>query len=397
MGPALPNKAFVYQKGFNVMATLGISSLLSAFRAIVPVTAAITIWACSAGSADGVASGAPSSLCNGSPTTCGALNPGYCALVAGCYENVLATADGCGGESYECNTIRDGQACIDQGCAWSGAPVSSNSAQDSGTSPESGTTGNGGGGGGGAAGGAGGAAGGGGGGAGGGGAGGGGGSTEDASAACDPVSQTGCPQGDECTLGPGPVCEPNGTIVSGQACGPNVGNCSAGTLCIQDSVSAITDVCHQFCNTDTDCTAAAVPAGSTAEPNNVGHCLLDLPGTSATVCTIPCNPAPAAGPSGCPTGTGCMYGADANSGIPELTSCGTVGAGTDGIACTTTTDCSGGFTCISTTSSGGAVTAACRQVCRAGVSADCPTTYTCIEPAALTNPMFGVCCPAAGC
>ena len=223
------------------------------------------------------------------------------------------------------------------------------------------------------------------------------GSGNDAGGACNLVAQTGCTTGQECTLSQAgaAVCEPNGTIASGQACGQNIGNCSAGSLCIQDSQTATTDLCHQFCSTDANCTAAAVPAGSTAEPNNVGHCALGLTGTSATVCTIPCNPVTAAGASGCPTGTGCQFGGTQT--IAELTNCGTVGTGTDGTVCADDTTCAGGFFCLITSADAGA-TGLCREVCRATTNTDCSGSgYTCVSPGGVTNPMFGLCCPAAGC
>jgi hypothetical protein len=129
---------------------------------------------------------------------------------------------------------------------------------------------------------------------------------------------------------------------------------------------------------------------------NVGHCLLGLTGTSATVCTIPCNPVTAAGASGCPTGTGCTGGGTQT--IPEFTTCATVGTGTDGTTCTGDSSCASGYVCLQTTNADGGTAATCRQICRSGTNTDCSTSgYTCAAPSGVTNPMFGFCCPSSGC
>jgi len=203
------------------------------------------------------------------------------------------------------------------------------------------------------------------------------------SGTCDPVKQTGCPTNEECTLGNGnlPVCGPSGTKTVGEIC---ANNCVAGDLCSTDSPNGVF-TCQEFCATDADCKQPAVgPAGNTP------HCIISLEDASELLCSVPCNPVTAAGPSDCQTGQTCSYsGTDT---IPEVTSCGTGGAGVNGTSCMAPEDCAGGFACIS----GAAGTSACRQVCRARQNADCTAAgYACDELPGAT--MYGICCPAAGC
>src|SRR5262249_24107704 len=127
---------------------------------------------------------------------------------------------------------------------------------------------------------------------------------------CSIVPQSGCPAGDKCTLGATQnICEPNGTQQNGSPCGTTgVDNCVAGDRSSVDSASASTAMCRQFCNTDANCTQAAVKSGSTTEAKNTAHCIITYSGTTQMACTFACNPVTHAGAAGCPTGLACFYG-----------------------------------------------------------------------------------------
>jgi hypothetical protein len=221
----------------------------------------------------------------------------------------------------------------------------------------------------------------------------GGGGTPDLLITCDPVAQTGCGPGEKCTLGAtGTTCLSNGNKATGQQCGTGgADDCVAGDLCSVDSMTATTDMCREFCNTDTDCHQPAAPAGATAEPKNGPHCIITFTGTTAKACTVPCNPVTRAGASGCPGTLACVYGGTAT--IPELTDCSTPGSKLDGAVCADSSECANGLVCV-----GSAATYHCRQVCRNATPGDCSGAgYLCAVPAGVTAPMFGFCCPGAGC
>jgi hypothetical protein len=218
----------------------------------------------------------------------------------------------------------------------------------------------------------------------------------DAPMACNPVAQTGCAAADKCTIdnSGNAVCATNAAApkMTGATCGAmQTDDCVAGDLCSADAQNAPT-LCQQFCSTDTDCKQPAVASGSTAEPKNVGHCLIGLQGSSYQLCTVACNPVPAAGASGCPTGLNCEVAA--TSSIPELTACRSPGMVAEGATCSSAAPCAAGLVCV------GASAAAlhCRAVCRAGMNADCTIAGdTCAVSSSIANPMFGACCPASGC
>ncbi len=204
--------------------------------------------------------------------------------------------------------------------------------------------------------------------------------------ACDPVAQTGCPPADKCTIDP-PTCVPNGTVANGGKCGP-ADDCSAGNLCADDGTNSI---CRELCAVDTDCKQAPVSSGSTAEPNNVARCTIDITGTTSKVCTFACNPVSKAGASGCLTGMACTW--ETETGGPELTDCETVGTAVEGATCTYTSDCASGLACIDNGTS-----SHCRDVCRNATPADCTVAGdVCYAPSGVTSPMFGICCPSGGC
>jgi hypothetical protein len=206
-----------------------------------------------------------------------------------------------------------------------------------------------------------------------------GGAADLADRSCDPLTQAGCLSSEKCSVASGSgLCRPNGSVPLGGACG----DCVRGTECIDG-------ICLQLCSTDGDCHQAAEPSGTTPEPANVGHCLVATPSPSVKACTFACNPAPAAGASGCPSGFGCI---DRSQGmIAELTECVPAGMVGEGSVCPGGfSDCAAGLTC---TASG--ATQRCRQGCRAGVAADCTAPATCQPFTGAT--MFGVCCPTGGC
>src|SRR5262249_21669019 len=129
-------------------------------------------------------------------------------------------------------------------------------------------------------------------------------------------------------------------------------DCAAPDICVTDGVG---HVCRQVCAVDGDCTQPPASAGPTAEPRNVGRCLLTLTSSTFLTCTIACNPVTKAGASGCPTGYACGY--FSTSSVPELTDCEPTGSLAEGGDCTSA-NCGAGLVCVST-----ATTNRCRQVC----------------------------------
>ena len=208
----------------------------------------------------------------------------------------------------------------------------------------------------------------------------------DAAPACDPIRQTGCLAGAKCGVPPG--CFTNGTIGRGMTCAlSGFDDCAAPDICVGDGVG---HVCRQVCGVSADCTQPAFSAGPTAEPGNVAFCLIALTSSTFSTCTLACNPVPKAGASGCPTGYACGY--FHTSAVPELTDCEPMGSVAEGGDCTSTA-CGAGLVCVSTST-----TNRCRQVCRAGTTADCDVAGdTCVAPSGITSPMFGFCCAATGC
>ena len=125
----------------------------------------------------------------------------------------------------------------------------------------------------------------------------------DAAAVCDPIRQTGCAAGQKCGVPPG--CFTNGTIGNGMLCAlSGFDDCAAPDICVGDGVG---HVCRQVCGVDSDCTAPAVPVGTTPEPGNLAHCLITLTSSTFSTCTLACNPVTKAGASGCPAGYACGY------------------------------------------------------------------------------------------
>jgi hypothetical protein len=194
---------------------------------------------------------------------------------------------------------------------------------------------------------------------------------------CDPVKQTGCLETRKCTLDSKnkAVCGNNGTRRVGQSCAiafPDT--CIKGTVC--NGPTTASTFCRQFCSKTADCTQPA-PAG---QPTNDPVCAFEF--GSFKVCSTPCNPVPKAGPSGCVSGVGCVFG---NLNGVYVTDCNHIaGAGTNDAPCTKESDCADGYLCTGTK---------CRAYCRNGFDTDCVNNgYTC-EAAIGAGQPFGVCCP----
>jgi hypothetical protein len=216
------------------------------------------------------------------------------------------------------------------------------------------------------------------------------------SGTCDVVAQTGCASGEKCELGSmANECVPDGNKATGNICGTmQSDDCVHSNLCIGES--ATLNQCRQSCATDTDCKQPA--AGGVA--SNTGHCLITLTGSTVKVCTVACQPAPAAGASGCSTGLACqIYGYMSGGLNLQGTDCAAGGAGADGANCATNGngDCAAGFGCVSVTS-GSTTVSKCRRLCRlASGNADCLSgAPTCSAPTG-NNPSWGFCCPSGGC
>jgi formylglycine-generating enzyme required for sulfatase activity len=207
--------------------------------------------------------------------------------------------------------------------------------------------------------------------------------TPGANCACDPVRQQGCPAGQKCRVnGSGQSCTSDGTIALGQLCNAAADDCIHGTQCIADATTPTLAICRQLCSSDADCTQAA-PAG---ESGNVAHCLITL--SSAKLCTIACNPVPAAGASGCASGLACTL-ASAPS-VAAYTDCYLSASSTNmpGSSCSVPQNaCASGSFCPQ----GSGI---CRQICRSGIPSDC-SMYSCAALPGSTG--LGDCCPPSGC
>jgi hypothetical protein len=200
---------------------------------------------------------------------------------------------------------------------------------------------------------------------------------------CNPITQTGCISGQKC-VGDG-TCQADGTQRIGEACSIDTdqhSNCAAGSACTIGE-----GLCRQYCYKDSDCTQGSGPGGS---PNNP-YCAIGAGATMPKLCTLPCNPVAAAGSSGCAAGFACYHN-DAYQSQPENTDCERPGTVVTGASCLTV-QCAPNNTCVH-----GGVTMMdiCRQNCRLGVAADCPSGYACAQ---FTGQQlsYGFCCPSTGC
>ena len=170
---------------------------------------------------------------------------------------------------------------------------------------------------------------------------------------CDPVSQIGCAQGQTCTVVKGVLtCAEAGNKQVGALCSADSSECTPGATCID--VSSTTPLCHAMCKSDAECKATFGEEQSRCVPFS------DLP---VHLCSLPCNPIPIAGPSGCPAELSCLYITVPSVGT--LTDCVTLGTGEDGASCPTgPLDCAAGFTCNSANHR-------CRKLCRPDFVTDC--------------------------
>jgi hypothetical protein len=134
---------------------------------------------------------------------------------------------------------------------------------------------------------------------------------------CDPVTQSGCTLlSQKCTASG--RCEPGGTVSLGQPCTRN----NASDNCVKGA-SCEGGYCREMCNTDPDCTGVWGP-GNGNRPRCVEYTNL-----TPHRCTLPCNPVPQAGPSGCASGQRCIYTRNDDY---EYTTCTTPGTATTGPA-----------------------------------------------------------------
>lgn len=196
---------------------------------------------------------------------------------------------------------------------------------------------------------------------------------------CRTVPQCGCAGGEGCYLdGTGSkVCAPAGTVPEGGDCSAAL--CIPGVECV-NAGDGVTDVpmCKRYCRNDTDC----VGVGSL--------CIINLTGTTESVCTSNCN---VITQSGCPATAACSLYEETSTGR-VLTDCaGPVGAGGQDSVCIDDTDCQAGFACIDTGLGFNQCLHWCRRIPAGG---DCPFGYTCerLGPApglVFNSTEYGVC------
>ena len=158
-----------------------------------------------------------------------------------------------------------------------------------------------------------------------------------------------------------------------------------------DSCLGPVPTCRRSCENETDCLGTAIPVGDGAEPRNIARCSSkEFYGNGAPTCTVPCNPVPLAGASGCASGLGCNY---LGYETTDYTDCQPPGEAEEGEPCTPQLNCRMGPSCVGLTD-----LSVCRVVCRPEVPEDCSNGDVCITHATpVSNPMFGFCCPASGC
>ncbi len=188
---------------------------------------------------------------------------------------------------------------------------------------------------------------------------------------CDPVAQSGCGTGQECTVLDNAItCAPAGNKPEAAPCAANTSQCAPGATCID--VSSTTPLCRTICKTDSECKA------SFGQEKSRCVTLSDFP---VNLCSVPCNPIPEAGPSGCPASLSCVY--TTLPSIGALTDCIKLGLGQDGSSCPNgVTDCAEGYTC-------NASVHRCRKLCRPDFVTDCDGQCLSQMGAA-----YGICIPA---
>lgn len=176
---------------------------------------------------------------------------------------------------------------------------------------------------------------------------------------CDLWPQCGCDSGQQCdvdALG-NRSCSTAGPALHGESCsGISSADCTAGTSCLQMSDwPPGLNVCFQFCNVDTDCSALGRGAFCRLSASSGNQLLYSL-------CTLACD---VLAQTGCPTGTQCsVYNFGALAGT-NCTAPGTLGLGD---TCAVHFDCGPSMLCVGST---------CRQACIIGDSSPCQGATSC--------------------
>jgi hypothetical protein len=177
---------------------------------------------------------------------------------------------------------------------------------------------------------------------------------------CDPVCQTGCACGLQCSyLGTGFGCTrgPAQPKTEGQVCSPTIDDCAPGFICLQDTCGTTLRRCHRSCSDATTLCTGVCNMAPTGQPANV------------KACSLPeqvCDPYAALGANGCPD--------------PAL-NCFTDGSDTTfcdcpaapaaqkplGAPCTLAAECAPGLACLGVPGQ----PSACYQLCKPGSTSPC--------------------------
>jgi hypothetical protein len=196
---------------------------------------------------------------------------------------------------------------------------------------------------------------------------------------CDPARPQ-CAGGGACQLNCSTMrneCTAGGPGAPGSRCETN-SDCAVGSQCFDYSSLGCdgVKVCLRFCDTDNDCGGATDAGGGPGsfcrDPVACGSVE-----TAYHTCSADCDPtgaAAAAGRSGCAPGLACLLPSSMDHvacACPETTR-----VGTEGTACTSTTQCAPGLICEQT----------CKAVCRCelknaactAAANDCPSGRTCM-------------------
>ena len=200
---------------------------------------------------------------------------------------------------------------------------------------------------------------------------------------CDPVEDTGCPQGQKCSLTQSggvlaPTCLPGGTGVQGNVCTISQASdsCGGGFACVTHATAG--NICERVCDI----------GGATSCPTQSGMATYCAPRTSRYgLCETACDPL---------TQTGC--GASHGCYISTAPVCADTGALAPGAACDAimANSCGKGSSCIRDSMTG---QSRCYFHCNSGGGApSCAPTGTgggqCVSvPVTGAPPNFGICVP----
>jgi hypothetical protein len=200
----------------------------------------------------------------------------------------------------------------------------------------------------------------------------------DPAGACDPVCQARCSCQQRCALVAGmPACVPPAPapIPPGGTCSDQLDDCSAGSVCLAESLPACGSHCYRFCHADAECAGGAL-------------CNLEVVVNNATVARACGSPPESCDPTGAAACTGAgrpspMFGCYVLSATaPDRAVCDCAGTRTLGQACMFEHECVPGTECIAV----GAQAGMCRKICHLGVAADCPAGATCAPLGSATAP-----------